>query len=242
MGSMPRGVLQQMASGGRQRQNDRWEPSETKDSAVRVYRFEKVIEVGGVQTTEKSLIAIRMLHFNGKGVAPDECSGGAACEKCRKKSLLEASGVPDALEKAEQMAPTYCPTFVVIPLDEPTRFRTFDARFTAFQGVMVEIAKAGGYRSAKYPEPKAWDDGGEIGALFDRCVEDGCGLVCGPSGQDLILSPTKKGKGISWSVSRMQDGNKPLPFPEDASVLNPETVQARIKAAMAKKNEKEGDA
>lgn len=238
MGSMPRGMLRAMSGGGGgDRPPDRWSPDETKDSAIRLYRYEKV-EDGVVS---KQLCSVRMLHFNGKGVAPEECPGGVVCEKCRKGSMLKAQGTDEAMEKARQLAPTTCPTFVVVPLDEPTRFRLYDARYTAFQGIMLEIAMAGGWRSASYPDAKAWEGAGEIGAIFDRNTEDGINKVCGPNGQDFVLTPKKKGKGISWSVRRLADGCAVLPFPEDSKVLNPEVVQARIKAAMEKRSMKEGD-
>jgi hypothetical protein len=242
MPSIPRGVLRQMAGGRDRLPTDRWSPSETKDSAIRVYQYEVTTEVGGVTTVEKKLCSIRMLHFHGKGKPPTECSGGMACEQCRRAAMTRAQGTPDSEEQARQFDASPCPTFVVIPLDEPTRFRMYDARFAAFQGICLEIAMAGGWRSAKYPEMKAWDEGSEVGPFFDKCVEEGAKRVCGPNGQDLILSPKSKGKGYTWSVRRIQDGNAVLPFPEDSKVLNPEVVQARIKAAMEKKNSmKEGD-
>lgn len=243
MPSIARGVLRQMASGGGDRPRERWVPSETKDSAVRIYRYEASVDVGGVTTIEKRLCFVRMLHFNGTGKQPSDCLGGMACSRCRKAAMLEAQNTDASREAARDETASACPTFVIVPIDEPTRFRTYDARFSAFQGICLEIAKAGGWRSAKYPEPKAWDEGNEVGPLFDKNVDDGCAKVCGPNGQDLILSPTKLGKGIRWAVSRMQDGNAVLPFQEDNNVLNPEVVQARIKAAMDKKanKTKEGD-
>ena len=157
--------------------------------------------------------------------------------------MLEAQGTEEAKEKANRMKVVANQTFVIVPIEEPTRFRTYDARFSAFQGIILELAKAGGWRSAKYPPLDAWKEGSEIGPLFDKCVEDGIPKVCGPSGQDLILSPTAKGRGIQWSVSRMQDANSVLPFPEDDKVMNPAVIQARIRAAMEKKanGSKEGD-
>lgn len=242
MGSIPRGVLRQMAGGGSQRPKERWEPSTIKSSAIRLYRYEVSLDVNGVTTIEKRLCNVRELHFNGKGVAPTDCTGGSTCKKCRDAALMEAQGTEEALEKARQMQPTTSPEFVVVPIEEPTRFRTFSARFSAFQGILLELAIAGGWRSSDYPDGKAWEEGCETGPLFDKCVDAGCEKVCGPKGQDLILTPKAKGKGFTWSVRRMPDGNNVLPFPEDSKVLNPEEVQARIKAAVEKKaGLKEGD-
>ena len=247
MPSIPRGVLKTMAGGG-DRPKDRWEPSTTKDSPVRLYRYEATVESGGLTTVEKRLFYTRMLHFGGKGVAPVECTGGSlTCEKCRKAALTRAQNTPDSEQQAQDLDATFAPTFVVVPLLEPTRFRTFDPRFSATQGILLCLAQAGGFRSSKYPDAKAWDEGNETGPMFDRAVEAGCGIVCGPKGHDIILTPEKKGSGFTWKVSRMPDGNTVLPFEEDSKVLNPEEVRKRIKAAVATKAagqnaQKEGDA
>lgn len=241
MPSIARGVLRQMAGGGGERPKERWEPSEVMDSAIRLYRYESPVEVNGEQTVEKRLCYVRMLHFHGPGVAPTDCPGGAACSDCRKAAMLQAAGTEDALEKAKALEASACPTFVVVPLDEPTRFRCFDARFSAFQGICLAMAQAGGWRLGSYPKKEEFEKETENAMFFDKCVDQGADKVCGPTGCDLILTPVKKGKGFQWGVRREIDGCAVLPFPEDSKVLNPEVVQARIRAAVAKKNKKEGD-
>lgn len=242
--SMPRSTLMKLAQRpSSSRQNDRWEPDPTVDSGFRLYRFEVIADVGGVPTPTKQLYDLRRLHFNGKGVAPDDCPGELECKKCRNKLMLEAQGTPDSIALAQRQEAAECPTYVVIPLEEPTRFRLFNAKTTASNGILLCCARAGGWKKGDFPKYEAWKDGTGDGQLFEECVDRGADKVCGPTGRDLILTPKKLKNGISWSVRMEVDGCVVLPFMEDSKVLNPIEVNKRIKEAIAKKalGGKEGD-
>lgn len=240
--SIPRGLLKAMGQSGGNRQRDDWKPSETVDSSLRVYRYETISDVNGVPTPEKQLLYSRKVHFKGKGVAPEDCSDDATCERCRKAALLSASGTEDALKAARQLEATDTTTFTVIPIEEPTRFRTFNARKSAYDGIILCMARAGGWKKGAYPKPESWTDGSGDGQLFEVCVASGADKVCGPKGRDIILTPVKKGLGTYWNVRLEEpDLSQPLAFPEDKDVLSPKDVNDRIKNAMAKKAQNGGN-
>lgn len=212
--------------GGSKRPSDFWSIDKPGSYGVRVYRFQQKNPDG---TTTPELYSMRFVHFGGKGEKPTDCEDETLCEKCRRVAQLESSGTAADREKADKMKRTPKACFVVVPLKEPERLRLYEAPWAAFRGIVLQAALCGGWRG-EYPEDKAWEDGNVEGAQFEQAVAAGLDKLCGPRGRDIVLTAKEHGKSLRYTVNMIPDGCPVLPFPEDATVLNPIEIRARINA------------
>ncbi len=207
--------------------SDFWRPDKNGGKYfLRLYRFGGGEEDEG----EKQLCVPRLVHWNVAPKGPIDCTG-ATCDACLTCSRLRASGSKEDKEKARRISQKRSALFTMVNQDDPTGFKPWDAPMTAAQGVFAQVAKAGGRMGADYPGSKATEEEWtEFGTFFEAGLEK----VCGPEGRDIyvVYNPSNP-PATKYSIDMRTEGNKALPFPEDAMVLDPRDVLKRMAAKKA---------
>lgn len=214
---------------------DFYKLTDGKQNPVRLYRFDAIdLETRQVN---KELCAIRVQHWKDKKSAPCD---GAGCKRCSEAAMQLASALSDDdKKKAQELTAKESASFAVIDIADPTKFKIMEGGWGLIRKINLEIAAAGGW-VGPYPDKKQMFEGGDPakglsadGQAYLAAFDLGISKVCGPNGRDIVIT-YKKNQGMNTHhVVIRQDGNKVLPFLEDANVPNPADVFARISAAGA---------
>lgn len=208
-----------MSTGGG---SDFWRPENDGQYQLRIFRFPR--------NGELELFHERDVHFTGNG-APEECPG-QGCRTCKTVEMLYAMGDETSKGKANKMRRSSRAIWNIVLASDPTGIKLWETPSGLTKKIIVLMAKAGGRSGNKYPK------NAEEMPDFIAAARLGMNELCGPKGQNIVLTYDKnaKDKREIYDVDFQMgpEAKKPLPF-EEANATDPGATIAKINEARAKK-------
>lgn len=199
---------------------------------------------------DKDIHQLRGLHFKGAGQPPVACpqfvasqrDEGIDCKDCNLAAALDASSDKADQDKAWRMQAREeflltARLVGVLKGEEITDGREFypaswkivplDAR--VFDTLCLLVAQAGGRISTTIPDPE--DEPAKFDEFLDQ-MEAGIAKVCGPDGQNILVTYAPDKKGKDKFALRLLPG-KPLDVPADENVPVPLDAIAEMEERIA---------
>lgn len=246
-----RGLRQGQAPAGQKQFGDRvsWMKKTPGSHMLRIYRFQ--------HEGKPQFVGVRAVHRVEGGSPPfvpctakDPNDPGATCSLCKSwAELIKMAKLATDINReaawirAREIRAQTKYEFIVVNSNEPTGFMILELPEGAGRKLFLAAAKEAGY-TGTYPASPGRDATDEekqkaeaFLAEFNVLAEQGLGVLCGPSGRDVVLTynPKAANKSDFYTVDIVRGVPRTIPLPEDASVPDPIEVRNRIEASRSRK-------